>query len=102
MTSELITIHAVVEVGLYESCMRGREGYRSGIRPNHWMPGKDSCFMGQLDFTDRQLLAPGEICIANARFIIGPEQQDYFYVGNAWHIGEANKIVGYVKIINME
>ena len=36
--------------------MKGREGYKSGIRPNHWIPGRDYTFKqyrGQTDLTPK-------------------------------------------------
>jgi len=94
-------ISATVEVGLYESCMQEREGYYSGVRPNHWMPGRDYCFMGQLDFINTDLLKPGSNCKANGRFIIASQDIHEFKPGYCWHICEANKIMGYGKVIEI-
>ena len=94
-------INASVEVGLHESCMRDRDGYYSGVRPNHWMPGRDYCFMGQLDFIDTDLLKPGDTCRANGRFIIASQDIPEFKPGYCWHICEANKIMGYGRVVEI-
>lgn len=99
---ETRNLSAIVEVGLHESCMSGREGYYSGVRPNHWMPGRDYCFAGQLDFLDTDLLKPGATCRAVGRFIIAAQDISEFQPGYCWHICEANKIVGYGKVINVK
>ena len=88
-----------VEVGLYSHCMEGRSGYRSSIRPNHWIPGKDYTFAGQLDFEGQDLLAPGETCNAMLSAMLLPEDIALFKPGFAWHICEANKIMGYAKVV---
>jgi hypothetical protein len=98
---ETQNISAIVEVGLHESCMRGRDGYYSGVRPNHWMPGRNYCFMGQLDFVDTDLLEPGATCKAIGSFIIASKDIPEFVPGFCWHICEANKIVGYGKVIEI-
>lgn len=99
---ETEAIDALVEIGLYEQCMKDRPGYKSGVRPNHWMPGREYCFMGQLEFTDREWLKPGDSCIANGKFIIASQDVKSFVPGYAWHICEANKIVGYGKVIELK
>ncbi|WP_211219911.1 hypothetical protein, partial [Simiduia agarivorans] len=89
-----------VEIGLHESCMQGRPGYRSGVRPNHWMPGKDYTFMGQVDFIGRDLLSPGECCEAIVKCIIPVQDLGLFEPGFIWQICEANRIMGYAKVLS--
>jgi hypothetical protein len=88
-----------IEIGLHESCMRGRSGYKSGIRPNHWIPGRDYTFLGQVEFDDRELLKPGENCKAIIKCIVPSHDIALFVPGFAWHICEANKIMGYAKVL---
>jgi hypothetical protein len=89
-----------IEIGLYQSCMEGRKGYGSGIRPNHWIPGRDYTFLGQVEFSDRDLLKPGENCIATIKCIVATKDLELFQPGFAWHICEANKIMGYAKVLS--
>src|SRR6478735_3990975 len=53
---------AEVEVSLNPSAMANRPGFGSGVRPNHWIPGRHYTYIGQLDFKDREWLKPGESC----------------------------------------
>jgi len=89
-----------IEIGLHKSCMEGRPGYRSGIRPNHWIPGRDYTFLGEVEFLDRSLLAPGETCEATIKCIIASQDREHFKPGFAWHICESNKIMGYAKVLS--
>ncbi|WP_345875438.1 hypothetical protein [Shewanella algae] len=88
------------EVGLHQSCMEGRKGYGTGIRPNHWIPGRDYTFLGQIEFSDRDLLKPGESCEATINCIVASQDKELFKPGFAWHICEANKIMGYAKVLS--
>ena len=64
-----------IEFGLHESCMQGRDGYYSGIRPNHWIPGRDYTFIGQANNEDRNLLKPGEKCNATLKGVIATQEK---------------------------
>jgi hypothetical protein len=96
-TSEL---SLAVEVELDGEAMRGRPGYRSGVRPNHMMPGRDYFFIGQLDFIDRDLLRPGEKCKASGLFVIAEQDRVRFISGFSWMISEGAKIVGRCRILD--
>ena len=98
LETEVLTLK--VEVGLHQSCMDGRSGYRSGIRPNHWIPGRDYTFIGQLEFIGQDLLAPGESCQATIKCILPVQDMERFQPGFIWHICEANKIMGYAKVLS--
>jgi len=88
-----------IECGLYASCMQNRPGYRSGIRPNHWLPGRDYTVIGQIEFNDCDLLGPGQSCKAICKMIVPVSDAVLFVPGYTWHICEANKIMGYAKVI---
>lgn len=88
-----------IEFGLHESCMQGRDGYYSGIRPNHWIPGRDYTFIGQVNYEDRDLLKPGEKCNATLKGVIATQDKGKFIPGFTWHICEANKIMGYATVL---
>jgi hypothetical protein len=90
-----------VEVGLHEHCMHDRDGYHSGVRPNHWIPGRTYTFIGQIDFLDRGHLQPGQTCEATMQCIIARQDRDLFVPGFAWHICEANMIVGYARVLSV-
>jgi hypothetical protein len=98
LETEELTLN--IEVGLHKSCMEGRPGYKSGVRPNHWIPGRDYTFLGQIGFSDRELLKPGESCKARINCIIASQDKELFKPGFTWHICEANKIMGYAKVIS--
>jgi len=98
---ETINISAVVKVCLSEYFMSGREGYKSGIRPNHIIAGRDYTFIGQLDFIDHEgWLKPGDCCNAIGRLLIPEQDVTKFKAGFTWHITEAGQIVGYVEYID--
>src|SRR6478672_13595200 len=93
---------AMVEFALDAVAMKGRLGYRSGIRPNHWMPGRDYTFMGHLHFVDREWLKPGEKCEAKGSFIIAEQDFSSFVPGFTWQVGEGHKIVGQCRLDRVE
>lgn len=97
--NETVNLNVQIEVCLHENCMIGREGYYSKFRPNHWIPGKNYTFAGQIEFTDRELLKPGETCLAVMNCIVTLQDAELFKADFAWHICEANKIVGYAKVV---
>ncbi|MBT1065495.1 hypothetical protein KJY73_18050 [Bowmanella sp. Y26] len=88
-----------IEVALFEPPMRGREGYVSGVQPNHLIPGKDYFFIGRVEFEGKKWLKPGEKCKARLECIIPKADLELFAPGFAWHICEAYKVVGYAKVI---
>jgi len=96
---ETKSLDMVVEFGLHQSRMEGRDGYTSGVRPNHRIPGRDYTFIGQVEFGDRKTLTPGESCVANMKCIVATQDMDLFKPGFTWHVCEANKIVGYARVI---
>lgn len=96
---ETVDIELKIEFGLHESCMQGRDGYYSGIRPNHWIPGCDYTFLGQVEYEDRDLLKPGEKCNATLKGIIAIQDKEKFVPGFTWHVCETNKIMGYAKVL---
>lgn len=95
---EVELIKATVEFGLYESAMKGRHGYKSGVRPNHWIPGRDYVFSGQLDFRNRKELSPGQTCTAIGTFSVVTQDVKDFLPGFTWHVCEGSSIVGFARI----
>lgn len=87
-------VTATVVFSLDAEAMKGRPGFRSGVRPNHWMPGRDYALTGQLDFLGREWLKPGEQCAALGIFIVPEQDRSRFVPGFAWQVGEGRRIVG--------
>src|SRR5688572_11117836 len=56
-THETLSFRA--EISLDEAALTGRPGFGSGIRPNHHVPGRDYCVLGQIDFIDVAWLSLG-------------------------------------------
>lgn len=97
----VIAIEIEAEVGLHAECMRGRSGYQSGVRPNHWIPGRSYCFVGEIQFDKDGKLEPGQKGIARIHCLI-PEQDKKLFVPNlCWHITEAGRIMGYAKVLRV-
>jgi len=99
LETESIEIEA--EIGLHDNCMKDRPGYRSGVRPNHWIPGREYCFIGEIRFKTNEWLKPGDEDIAIISCLIASQDKKLFQPGFAWHITEAGKIVGYGKCIRL-
>jgi hypothetical protein len=99
---EVGRIVAMVEFTLDSAAMKGRQGLPTGIRPNHWMPGRDYTFMGQLDFVDREWLKPGETCVAKGSFIIAKQDLGSFVPGLTWQVGEGIRIIGRCTLLSVE
>src|SRR5512139_1094939 len=87
-------IVAIVVFALDAEAMKGRAGFRSGIRPNHWMPHRDYAITGHLDFLGRDWLRPGEQCRALGTFIVPEQDRSSFVPGFMWKVGEGARIVG--------
>ena len=97
---ETVDIECEVEVSLIEFAMKDRWGYRTGISPNHWIPGRDYAFIGKLNFIDTEILEPGGTCNALGGFILPKQDLPLIKRGFTWHICEAYTIVGYVKVVS--
>lgn len=91
----------MVEFGLDPVAMHGRPGYYSGVRPHHQMPGREYNFIGQLDYLDRELLRPGEVCRAKGSFIVAEQDLDRFRPGFSWLVVEGSKVVGHCRILEI-
>jgi hypothetical protein len=98
---EFVGLDVLVDFGLHADLMPGRPGFRSGVRPNHWVPGWATTFIGQLSFDNREWLRPGEQCVARGSLIVPLQRSPSFVPGFAWHVCEANKIVGYCRILEV-
>ena len=97
---ETVDIECEVEVSLIELAMKNRWGYRTGISPNHWIPGRDYAFIGKLNFIGVEILEPGRTCRAIGGFVLPKQDLPLIKNGFTWHICEAYTIVGYVKVVS--
>lgn len=96
------TLGATVQFALSAEAMQSRPGFRTGIRPNHWLHDRDYAFVGQLDFTDREWLKPGETCTSTVTLLIALQDRDRFVPGLVWQVGEAKRIVGECTLLSIE
>lgn len=97
LKTEVVNIE--VEFSLHENSLEGRDGYYSGVRPNHWIPGRDYAFFGQVEFHDRELLKPGESCRAVVKSMLASQDKPAIKPGFSWHVCEGNRIVGYATVV---
>ena len=94
---------ATIKVTLDAKQIAGRPGYKSGVRPNHRIPGRrNEVFMGALYFKDRELLRPGESCEADGKFIISTKDESLFVPGFCWEICEASRLTGMAELIEVK
>lgn len=94
------TFNARVRVCLDAGAMRGREGWRTGIRPNHRIAGRaNEMFMGMLEFSDREWLRPGECAEAIGSFMIMSVDMPLFVAGFSWELCEGLHVVGRAQLL---
>ncbi|ANO52052.1 hypothetical protein BA177_13335 [Woeseia oceani] len=97
------TMSATIKVTLDATRMAGRPGYKNGVRPNHRIPGRrNEVFMGALYFKDREILKPGESCVAEGKFIIYSKDESLFVPGFCWEICEASRLTGTAELVEVE
>ena len=92
---------ATVIVTLDAKAMAGRPGFKSGIRPNHRIPGHGTrCFIGALTFEGKDWLRPGESTKAEGKFIVYTSDVPLFEPGFRWNLCEGMNVVGSVELIS--
>lgn len=99
MDTEGIILKA--EIGLFKENMAGRLGYRTGVRPNHRVPGREYFFLGEITFETEDWLSPGDTRIGMVNCVIASKDRPLFKPGFKWEIFEASKLVGYGKCITV-
>ena len=97
---EIISFERLIEFGLNSDSKLEFNGYRTGIRPNHWIRNKQYTVIGQIDFLDCEWLKPGESCRAICSFYAPKQDEKLFVSGFKWDIGQAAIIVGYGKVLS--
>jgi hypothetical protein len=98
-THETLSFRA--EISLDEAALTGRPGFGSGIRPNHHLPGRDYCVLGQIDFIDVAWLSPGSKCQANCVFVVPQEDVSMFVPGFRWEFSEGVRRIGCGILLSM-
>ena len=94
------TFTARVRICLDKGAMHGRAGWGSGIRPNHRIPGRNTeMFMGNLSFTDREWLRPGECTDAVGTFMVVPADMHLFASGFTWDLCEGSHVIGHAVLL---
>jgi translation elongation factor EF-Tu-like GTPase len=82
-----------------------RTGIISGYRPNHVFKYKDNKFvaayMGDIRFSEHEIIKPGEEKIVTVRFIHGQPIKHYLTVGRQWWIHEGPNLVGEAYIVEV-
>ena len=96
------TLSFRAEISLDEAALVGRPGFGSGIRPNHHLPGRDYCVLGQIDFIDMAWLAPGSKCQANCVFVVPQRDVSMFIPGLHWEFYEGARRVGFGRLLSKD
>ena len=66
------------------------------------IPGRDYNFIGQIDYSDREWLQPGETCEGRGLFIVADQDRASFVPGLTWEVGEGPRVVGSCKLLRIE
>ncbi len=101
----LIIVKAKITIKTAEAGGR-KSGFFSGYRPDHVfeMPANKvflQSFMGDIQFSEQDLIMPGEIKIVTIRFLRRAEIEKYMQVGQTWFIMEGVKIIGFGEILEV-
>ena len=95
------TLSFRADISLDEVAMTGRPGFGSGIRPNHHLPGRDYCVVGQLNFADLEWLSPGSTCQADCVFVVPEQDVSMFVPGFRWEFFEGVRRVGFGQVLTI-
>lgn len=99
MALETEVLELRIEFGLYAECMAARPGYRTGVRPNHRFPGREDCFIGQVNFIGVEILRPGESCEAVMQCVVAVKDRELFVPGFSWEVCEADEVLGFGRVL---
>lgn len=99
----------VIEVKAQLDLLSAEEGGRknpiaSRYHPDHIFEygsnGQVSdAFMGEIILTDREMLEPGDSCVATIRLVLSPRIEQYLEVGRKWWIHEAQHLVAQAELL---
>ena len=82
----------------------GRQsGISSRYRPNHNFGDPDGreMYIGQIEFSDREFIEPGETNEVTVNFIPGRGLSEKLKVGREWRIQEASRLVGNATVLEL-
>jgi hypothetical protein len=92
---EVIIVEATISLLSQEAI-----GIKTGYRPNHNFgdPENRDMFIGQIEFTNKECLYPGESHDVLVIFLGAPGLAEKMVVGNQWRIQEGLLLIGTGKI----
>lgn len=102
-TDDLIIVKSKITMKTTEEGGR-QTGFTSGYRPNHVFKLPDdlknlTAYVGDIQFSEQELIEPGETKIVIVRFLKNPEVEKYIKVGQKWFINEGARTVGFGEIL---
>lgn len=104
MKEDLIIVEA--KILLLSTEEGGRQtGIFSRYRPNHFFEefeNSPGSYIGEIRFSDKEILLPGESVIGTVIFLNGGKIEEYISVGREWYIHEGSRRVGYGKILEIK
>lgn len=105
LTNNLIIVKAKITMKTTEEGGR-KSGFKSGYRPDHvfeW-PSNSSilrAYIGDIQFSDQELVEPGETKIVTVRFLRRPPIVKFMKVGQKWFINEGPITLGFGEILEV-
>ena len=102
-TDDLIIVKAIITMKRTDEGGR-KFGFKSGYRPNHVFELPNNLknlktYIGDIQFTDQELIEPGETKVVTVRFLKMPQLEKYIKVGQKWLINEAARTLGFGEIL---
>jgi translation elongation factor EF-Tu-like GTPase len=103
--TDLIIVKAKIKVLTTEDGGKRINGFKSGYRPNHFFEVQDGVFktgfMGDIVFSEQELIYPGDEKIVTVRFIKYEPILKFMQVGREWFINEANNRIAIGEILEI-
>ena len=105
MTDDLIIVKAKIYLLTPEEGGR-KTGIKSGYRPNHVFEKSNNikeihAYIGEFQFSDQDIIQPGQTKIVTVRFLRNPVVEKYIKVGQKWFIYEVPRLVAEGEIIEV-
>ena len=95
-------IRARAEIELYPADVSGKTtGYKSGVRPNHFVAELGHTVIGTIEFEGREWLQVGERSTALVTFLHYEPLAQLLRPGVRWDIREGSRVVGKGKILEI-
>ena len=94
-------VDVLANIGMLPHGVSGKtQGYRSGVRPNHFFGNDTFSVIGVMTFESTKVLDPGMNCAATVRFV-WPEARDAPSVGERWRIQKGSRLVAEGQIVEV-